>query len=163
MKTLRLFTFALLLAAVVTSSPGADLEEVQDPFTGKLVKLAHKDAATVRRTMKEIAGLGAMAKLQGMQARISSDDLPPEASLPSVESQLDQKDDAAQETPALRGRRHAAGGGHPLAPPATHSDDAFTSLESTDIPRRSDGSLDTKGIKKMLMGIMSMLGKPKSG
>lgn len=65
-KMNKLLTVCLLcLAILATINAGCVKKEmVQDPFTGKQVKLCAKDAKEIRRQMGEIQSMADMAKMQ---------------------------------------------------------------------------------------------------
>ena len=66
MKLSILFSVCLLFVIAITFSEAscAKKEMVEDPFTGKQVKLCAKDAQEIRRQMGEIQSMADMAKMQ---------------------------------------------------------------------------------------------------
>jgi|EP00505_MAST-04D_sp_SCG-Rhode-Island_P004600 hypothetical protein len=75
-----------LFTTAFAGCDGGVKEEVEDPFTGKKVKLCSKDAVEVRKQMGEINAMAEMAK-----AQVEAMGVPSEKSILKKNSELPSK------------------------------------------------------------------------
>ena len=71
LKTLVALSLACFML-VLSSAFACKKEFIEDPFTGKQIRLCSKDAREIEKQMKEIQGMANMAKMQIENAGIPS-------------------------------------------------------------------------------------------